>query len=157
MPYTQVLCQYRLYRADHAYLTHLMLQWQLSHLNGRKLTTAKFKPLIFYTANMFILMILYDFCVSSAQFCYITVYTSIWKVGSCVQIADRCALRKISNGAPNLVLRNWELFWDPRYVASGQTQQKTSFPNNPSIVAWVFAAAGMCIPSLYLAMNEYSV
>jgi hypothetical protein len=35
--YTQVLCQYRLYRADHAYLTYLMLQRQLSHLNGRKL------------------------------------------------------------------------------------------------------------------------
>jgi hypothetical protein len=35
--YTQVLCQYRLYRADHAYLTYLMLQRQLTHLNGRKL------------------------------------------------------------------------------------------------------------------------
>jgi hypothetical protein len=35
--YTQVLSQYRLYRADHAYFTHLMLQRQLSHLNGRKL------------------------------------------------------------------------------------------------------------------------
>jgi hypothetical protein len=35
--YVQVLCQSRLYRADHAYLTYLMLQWQLSHLNGHKL------------------------------------------------------------------------------------------------------------------------
>jgi hypothetical protein len=35
--YTQVLCQFRLYRADHAYLTYLMIQRQLSHLNGRKL------------------------------------------------------------------------------------------------------------------------
>jgi hypothetical protein len=32
-----VLCQYRLYRADHAYITYLILQRQLSHLNGRKL------------------------------------------------------------------------------------------------------------------------
>jgi hypothetical protein len=40
------------------------------------LTTAKFKPLIFsmfgftlsYTTNMFILMILYDFCLLSAKF-----------------------------------------------------------------------------------------
>jgi hypothetical protein len=32
---TQVLCQYRLYRADHAYIMYLMLQRQLSHLNGR--------------------------------------------------------------------------------------------------------------------------
>jgi hypothetical protein len=35
--YTQVLCQYRLYRADHAYLTYLMLQRQLVNLKGRKL------------------------------------------------------------------------------------------------------------------------
>jgi hypothetical protein len=35
--YIQVLCQYRLYKADHAYLTYLMLQRQLSHLNDRKL------------------------------------------------------------------------------------------------------------------------
>jgi hypothetical protein len=43
--YTQVLCPYRLYTADHAYLTDLMLQWQLSHLNGLSLTATKFKPL----------------------------------------------------------------------------------------------------------------
>jgi hypothetical protein len=42
-----------------------------------------------YTANMFILMILYDFCLLSAHFCYTIVY--IWKVESHVQIADRCA------------------------------------------------------------------
>jgi hypothetical protein len=35
--YTQVLCQYRLCKADHAYLTYLMLQRQLIHLNGLKL------------------------------------------------------------------------------------------------------------------------
>jgi hypothetical protein len=65
------------------------------------LTTATFKPLIFsmsgftlsYTANMFILMSLYDFCLSPAQFCYIIVY--IWKTESRVQIADRCAPWKI--------------------------------------------------------------
>jgi hypothetical protein len=34
--YIQLLCQYRLCRADHAYLTYLMPQQQLSHLNGRK-------------------------------------------------------------------------------------------------------------------------
>jgi hypothetical protein len=33
----QDLCQYRLCKADHVYLTYLILQWQLSHLNGRKL------------------------------------------------------------------------------------------------------------------------
>jgi hypothetical protein len=34
---TQVLCQYRLYRANRAYLTYLMLQRHICHLNGRKL------------------------------------------------------------------------------------------------------------------------
>jgi hypothetical protein len=33
----QVLCQYRLCTADLAYLTCLILQQQLSHLNGHKL------------------------------------------------------------------------------------------------------------------------
>jgi hypothetical protein len=35
--HSQVLCQCRLCRADHDNLTYLMLQLQLSHLNGRKL------------------------------------------------------------------------------------------------------------------------
>jgi hypothetical protein len=35
--YVQVFCQSRLCKADHVYLTYLMLQRQLSHLNGRKL------------------------------------------------------------------------------------------------------------------------
>jgi hypothetical protein len=73
-------------------------------------TTANFSTLIFsmsgfafsYTANMFILMILYNFCLSPAQFCNIIVY--IWKVKSCLQIADQCAPWKISTGAHNLVL-----------------------------------------------------
>jgi hypothetical protein len=77
------------------------------------LTIAKFKPLIFsmsgfalsYTANMFILMILYDFCLSPAQYCYIIIY--IGKVKSRVQIANRCAHWEISNGADELVASNW--------------------------------------------------
>jgi hypothetical protein len=35
--YIQVVCQYRLCKADHAYLTYLMVQRQLSYLNNRKL------------------------------------------------------------------------------------------------------------------------
>jgi hypothetical protein len=42
--YIQVLCQYRLCKADHAYLTYLMLQRQLSHSNGRKLDHRQFQP-----------------------------------------------------------------------------------------------------------------
>jgi hypothetical protein len=37
LSHTQVLCQYRLCKADHAYHVYLMLQRQLSNLNGRKL------------------------------------------------------------------------------------------------------------------------
>jgi hypothetical protein len=74
------------------------------------LTTAKFKPVIFsvsgfclfYVTKVFILTILYDFCLLPTQFCYIIVYTR--KVESRVQIADRFAPWKISNGAENLVL-----------------------------------------------------
>jgi hypothetical protein len=35
--YIQVICQYRLCKAVHAYLMYLLLQRQLSHLNDRKL------------------------------------------------------------------------------------------------------------------------
>jgi hypothetical protein len=57
------------------------------------LTIAKYNPLIFYisgfalsyTANMFNLMILYDFCFLPTQFCYIII--NIRKVESRVQIA----------------------------------------------------------------------
>jgi hypothetical protein len=78
----------------------IMPIWRILCYNGSlvtwtvvSLTTAKFKPLVFsmsgftlsYIANMFILMILYDFCLLPAQFCYTR------KVESCVQIADRCA------------------------------------------------------------------
>jgi hypothetical protein len=35
--YAQVLCQYRLCRAEHGYHTYLMLQRQLNLLNGRKI------------------------------------------------------------------------------------------------------------------------
>jgi hypothetical protein len=44
--YRQVLCQYRLCKADHAYLT---LQRQLSRLNGRKLDHSQVQaPYIFH-------------------------------------------------------------------------------------------------------------
>jgi hypothetical protein len=74
------------------------------------LTTAKFKPLIFsmsgftlsYTANMSILIILDDIRLLPAQLYYIIVY--IGNVESRMQISDRCAPWKISNGAENLVL-----------------------------------------------------
>jgi hypothetical protein len=74
------------------------------------LTATQFKPLIFsmsgfvlsYTANKFILMILYDFCLLPAQFCYIIVY--IGKVERRMKIANRCAPWKISSGAENIVL-----------------------------------------------------
>jgi hypothetical protein len=54
-------------------------------------------------ANMFILMILYDFCLLPAQFYYMTVY--IRKVESYVPIAERCGPWKISNGVENIVLQ----------------------------------------------------
>jgi hypothetical protein len=35
--YVNVLCHYRIRRADHAFITYLMLQRQFNRLNGRKL------------------------------------------------------------------------------------------------------------------------
>jgi hypothetical protein len=75
------------------------------------LTAAKFKPLIASmsgfalsnVANMFILMILYDFGLLPAQLRYIIVY--IRKVENCVHIAERCAPLKISGGAKDFVLQ----------------------------------------------------
>jgi hypothetical protein len=99
------------WKVDRTYLTYLMLQRLLVTWTVVNLTTAKCKPLIFsvsgfalpYTENMFILMLLYDFCLLSVHICYIIVY--ILKAESCVQIADRCAPWKISNGAENFVCR----------------------------------------------------
>jgi hypothetical protein len=58
-----------------------MLQRQLSHLNGRKLDNRQVQAsyifygfALSYAANVFILMILYDFCLLPAQFCYMPVY-----------------------------------------------------------------------------------
>jgi hypothetical protein len=108
--YIQVLCQYRLCKTDHVYLISICYSGSLDAWTVVSLTTAKFKSLIFsvsgfalsYTANMLILTILYDFCLSTAQFCYIIIY--IWNV-SHVQIADRYAPWKISSGAENLVMQ----------------------------------------------------
>jgi hypothetical protein len=78
-------------------------------------TTDKFNPIIFsmsgfalsYATNMFILMILYDFCLLPAQFCYIIVY--IWQVESRVQIANRCTPWTISNGAEGRKLKKFKV------------------------------------------------
>jgi hypothetical protein len=75
------------------------------------LITAKFKPLmfsmsgftLFYNPTMFILMILYDFCLLPAQFCYVILYIE-W-IESCVQIVDRYVLWKIPYGTENIVLQ----------------------------------------------------
>jgi hypothetical protein len=75
------------------------------------MSNAKFKLLTFsisgfalsYAVNMFILMILCDFSLLPAQFCYIIICT--WKVESRVQIADRCAPSKISSDVQYLVFQ----------------------------------------------------
>jgi hypothetical protein len=56
-----------------------------------------------YAANLFILMISYEFCLLPAQFYYMIMY--IRKVESRMQIAGWCATWKISSGAEDLVLQ----------------------------------------------------
>jgi hypothetical protein len=49
-----------------------------------------------------------------------------------------------------------QLVWGPRYISSGRTQEKTSFPNNSFIVAFVFVSTGTCLPSRCLEISIYS-
>jgi hypothetical protein len=79
------------------------------------LTIIKFKTLIFsvsgfalsYTTNIFILIILHDFYLSPAEFCYIIIY--LWKIEICVQITDRCEPWQFPSGAEHLVLQALQL------------------------------------------------
>jgi hypothetical protein len=92
-----------------------------------RLTTAQFKPLICsisgfamsYTANMIVLMILYDFCLLPAQLCYsiyricVYIYIYIYICSVCIRLYNRihmegwkpCAPWKISSYAENLALQ----------------------------------------------------
>jgi hypothetical protein len=73
-----------------SYLSYLCYNGSLVTWLVVSLTTAKFNPLIFsmywftlsYAANMFILMILYDFCLFPAQFCYMYnhIHMEDWKL-----------------------------------------------------------------------------
>jgi hypothetical protein len=58
---------------------------------------------LLYTANMFILMILCDYCLLPGQCGYIIVH--LRKVERRVQITHLCALWEMSHGVENLVLR----------------------------------------------------
>jgi hypothetical protein len=77
----QVFCQSRLCKADHVFLI-LCYNGSLITSTVVSVTTATYNSLMLsisgfalsYIANMFILMILYDFCLLPVQFCYIIVY-----------------------------------------------------------------------------------
>jgi hypothetical protein len=62
-------------------------------------------------------------------------------------------LRRAQLSTANSQLTDSQLTWDPQYIASGRTQRKTLFPNNPSIVVCVFVVAGTCLTNRCLAMN----
>jgi hypothetical protein len=85
-----------------------MPQLQLNLLNGRGFHRRQIKVFcmscfaVEYSANIFILMIMYDFCLLPARIYHIIV--CIQKVENGVQIADRCPPSKIRSGAENLVL-----------------------------------------------------
>jgi hypothetical protein len=80
--------------------------WTVVHM-----TAAKFKPLIFSVtgfavsnvANIFLFMILDDFCLLPAWFCYVII--NIWHMKSHMHISNRCAPRKIVNGAEIPILQ----------------------------------------------------
>jgi hypothetical protein len=84
------------------------------------LTAAKFKPLVFsvlgfalpYIADICIFIILYDFCLLAASFCYIIV--NVRNIERFMQFSDRCVPWKIASGAENLVLQALQLPQIPR-------------------------------------------
>jgi hypothetical protein len=71
----------------------------------------------------------------------------------CICQLSRCHLFSIISDCR--FSANSQLAWDPYNVASGQTQQKALFANNPFIVACMFVAAGTCLMSRCLAINVY--
>jgi hypothetical protein len=77
-------------------------------------------------------MILYDLCLLPAQFHYII--TNIRHLESDLQLGDRCAPRKFTSGAENLIFQAADLITfpnGPRYTASARTTQKTPLPTVP--------------------------
>jgi hypothetical protein len=75
------------------------------------MTAAKFKPLTFSVwgfalsngTNIVIFMILDDFCLLPACFCYEII--NVRNLESHMHIADRCAPRKRANGAEKFILQ----------------------------------------------------
>jgi hypothetical protein len=113
--YIQGLFQSRHDTADYALVTSSLHYndsldtWTVIHM-----TAAKFKPLIFSVsgfalsnvANILIFMILDEFCLLSAWFCYVII--NVWYMKSLMHISNRFAFRKIANCAENLILQsNW--------------------------------------------------
>jgi hypothetical protein len=75
------------------------------------MTAAKFKPCIFSAlgfalsnvANISIFMVLDDFCLLPALFCYVIV--NVLNLESHMHIGDRCMSWEITDGAENHILQ----------------------------------------------------
>jgi hypothetical protein len=102
-----------------------------------------------YTANMFILMIPYDFCLFPAQFCYIIVY--IWKVKSCVKLRTGVHLEKYPMVRRTLFCRlcNWLV---NRLSLHNLGTDRLENIASISSVAYVSVAADTCLSCRCLAM-----
>jgi hypothetical protein len=61
----------------------------------------------FDVANICVYMILYDFCLLPATFCYVVI--NIQHVESHVPLVGQCVPWKFANGAENLVLQVLQL------------------------------------------------
>jgi hypothetical protein len=95
---------------DRDSLLYTMYNGSLAARTVLSMATAKIKPLIFsvsvfafaYSANIFLLIILYELCLLPAQFCYTRINVLSWEAESLVQIADWRAPWKFSNRAETL-------------------------------------------------------
>jgi hypothetical protein len=97
--YIQILCQYTLSKANHAYLTYPMLQRQLSHLNGRKLDRLQVEAsYIFYLSIRLVLCcervhshyFIWLLFVACTILLYNRIHTEGWKL--CANRGPVCTL-----------------------------------------------------------------
>jgi hypothetical protein len=108
------------------------------------MTAAKFKPLLFPVsgfdlsniANIFIFMILYDFCLLPTWFCYVIV--NVRNLESHMHIADQFPTRETANGAENLIYAVAAISIDGFSVANSQAGQAYLIRSNQGFVECQF-------------------
>jgi hypothetical protein len=110
---TQVPCQYRLYRADHAYLTYFMLQRQLNHLNGRKLDCRQ--ALASYILYAWLHLVVYREHVHSHDSVWLLLVACTILLYSCI---NTDGWKLCANRGPVCTLENFQWGGEPCFACA---------------------------------------